>query len=246
MRLFGIIGYPLSHSFSKPYFHNKFVKENITDAEYNVFPLENIYEITTIINNPELLGLSVTIPHKQAIIPFLNEVDDTALKIGAVNCIKISHHNNRLYLKGFNTDCIGFEESLKPLLKSYHTQALILGTGGASKAVAYVLNKLNIDSLNVSRTKSIDTITYDELNEDSIANNLLIVNTTPLGMYPNINNSPHLPYQYLTEKHLLYDLIYNPAETEFLKQGKLHNATTYNGEKMLHLQAEAAWKIWND
>ncbi|MEI6823305.1 MAG: shikimate dehydrogenase [Bacteroidota bacterium] len=247
MRQFGIIGYPLSHSFSRPYFHNKFVKENIPNAEYHVFPIENINDINTIVSKPELLGLSVTIPHKQAVIPFLDELDDTALKIGAVNCVKISHTNSITHLKGFNTDCIGFEESLKPLLKPYHTQALILGTGGASKAVAYVLNKLNIDFLFVSRTKSADaTITYDELNEESIAHNLLIVNTTPLGMYPNINNSPRLPYQYITEKHLLYDLIYNPEETEFLKQGKLHNAATYNGEKMLHLQAEASWKIWND
>ena len=247
MRLFGIIGYPLSHSFSKPYFHNKFVKENIPNSEYHVFPIENINDIKTIISKPELLGLSVTIPHKQAVIPFLDELDETALKIGAVNCIKISHHNNIIHLKGFNTDCIGFEESLKPLLKPHHTNALILGTGGASKAVAYVLNKLNIDFLFLSRTKSADAaITYDELNEEFITHNLLIVNTTPLGMYPNINNSPLLPYQHITEKHLLYDLIYNPAETEFLKQGKLQNAATYNGEKMLHLQAEAAWEIWND
>ncbi len=247
MRLFGIIGYPLAHSFSRVYFRNKFDEESINDADFNVFPIENISSITDIINNtPELSGFSVTIPHKKSIIPYLDQIDETALKIGAVNCVKVIRDDNKCILKGYNTDCIGFEESLLPILKPYHTKALILGTGGASQAVAFVLNKLNIDFIFVSRTKTADTITYADLNESILTERLLIVNTTPLGMYPNIKNYPQLPYQYLNEKHLLYDLIYNPAETQFLKFGILNNATVINGEKMLHLQAEEAWKIWND
>ena len=247
MRVFGIIGFPLSHSFSKPYFHNKFIKESITDADYQVFPIESIDDITTVINNnPELMGFSVTIPYKKAIIPFLNAIDETALKIGAVNCVKVIRTYGSYTLKGYNTDHIGFQQSLVPLLKPYHTKALILGTGGASKAVAYVLNKLSIQFQYVSRTKSIDTLTYDELDTISINDNLLIVNTTPVGMYPKTDVFPLIPYQSITENHLLYDLIYNPAETQFLKLGKAKIATTINGEKMLHLQAEEAWKIWND
>jgi shikimate dehydrogenase len=247
MRKYGIIGFPLSHSFSKRYFQNKFKAENIRDAEFDIFPIENISSITDIINNnPELNGFSVTIPHKESIIPYLNEIDETAHKIGAVNCVKVTHKNNKSILKGYNTDCIGFEETLKPLLKPFHKKALILGTGGASKAVAYTLNKLAIEFQFVSRFKTNKTITYDQVDANCINEHLLIVNTTPLGMFPNINNYPLLKYELLSDKHYLYDLIYNPAETKFLEFGKLKNATVTNGEKMLHLQAEEAWRIWND
>ena len=247
MRKFGIIGYPLSHSFSQKYFANKFLKENIIDAEFDIFPIENIKSIKEVINNnPDLYGFSVTIPHKKTIIPYLNELDVTALNIGAVNCVNVIRESKNYILKGYNTDCIGFEESLKPLLKSYHNSALVLGTGGASQAVAYVLKKLNIDFQFVSRNKTENTITYNEVDANCILKNLLIINTTPLGMYPNINKHPNIPYEHITDAHYMYDLIYNPSETEFLKFGRLNNARTKNGEEMLHLQAEAAWKIWNN
>ncbi|MFN8285010.1 MAG: shikimate dehydrogenase [Chitinophagales bacterium] len=243
MKQFGLIGYPLSHSFSKGYFTEKFAKENITDCRYDIFPLEKIEDFTELCNtHNKLAGLNVTIPYKEKIIPFLDELDETAANIGAVNTIKFSDHKRI----GFNSDAYGFEMSLKPLLKSHHTSALILGTGGASKAVEYVLKKLGIDYQYVSRNKSEKAIAYEEVNDSIIQHSALIINCSPIGMYPNIDSAPDIPYQFLTDNHLLYDLIYNPEETQFLTEGKQRGAQTKNGLEMLYLQAERSWEIWNN
>jgi len=242
MKQYGLIGYPLSHSFSKGYFAEKFLKENITDANYDVFPLEKIDDFTALYQNKEnLIGLNVTIPYKQQVIPFLDELDETSANIGAVNTVKFTQ-GKRI---GYNTDAYGFEMSLKPMLQSHHTNALILGTGGASKAVEYVLKKLGISFQYVSRNKSDHTISYEQLDEFIIHNSKLIINSTPIGMYPNVDVAPNIPYNAISEKHLLYDLVYNPEETLFLKKGKEKGAQTKNGLEMLYLQAERSWEIWN-
>ncbi len=242
MKQYGLIGYPLSHSFSKGYFAEKFLKENITDANYDVFPLEKIDDFTALYQNKEnLIGLNVTIPYKQQVIPFLDELDETSANIGAVNTVKFTQ-GKRI---GYNTDAYGFEMSLKPMLQSHHTNALILGTGGASKAVEYVLKKLGISFQYVSRNKSDHTISYEQLDEFIIHNSKLIINCTPIGMYPNVDVAPNIPYNAISEKHLLYDLVYNPEETLFLKKGKEKGAQTKNGLEMLYLQAERSWEIWN-
>ena len=242
MKQFGLIGYPLSHSFSKGYFAEKFAKENIVDCKYDVFPLEKIEDFVELCNDKKnLIGLNVTIPYKEKIIPFLDELDETAANIGAVNTIKFSNGKKI----GYNSDAYGFEMSLKPLLKQHHTKALILGTGGASKAVEYVLKKLGITFQYVSRTKNDKAISYEELNEAIIQHSKLIINTTPIGMYPNVEDAPTIPYNFITDKYLLYDLIYNPEETLFLKKGKEKGAQTKNGLEMLYLQAERSWEIWN-
>jgi len=244
MRTFGIIGYPLSHSFSQKYFTEKFKKENIADCEYKVFPIEKITEFPAVItNNSTLCGLSVTIPHKQNIIQYLNDMDPAAKEIGAVNCVRVSQGSSTAKLTGYNTDVYGFEQSLKPLLKPQHSKALILGTGGAAKAVAYILDKLNIKFRSVSRTQM--DLMYSDLNKSILEEHTLIINASPVGMYPNVNSSPDIPYEFLTKNHLLYDLIYNPEESLFLKRGKEKRAQVKNGLEMLHLQAEKAWEIWN-
>lgn len=249
---YGLIGYPLSHSFSKKYFTEKFEKENISDCEYNLYPIDNIDQLPQLIaDNPALCGLNITIPYKESVIPYLDELDETAKAVGAVNCIKIvsgtEYKVSRLI--GFNTDVYGFRQSIKPFLEIQHERALILGTGGASKAVAFVLKEIGIECFFVSRNKEQDSgnkiFLYEELTDYIISAFKLIVNTTPLGMYPNVNVAPEIPYQSLLPSHLLYDLVYNPAETEFLKRGKLQGASTVNGLSMLHLQAEEAWTIWN-
>lgn len=238
---FGLIGYPLSHSFSKGYFSEKFQKENITDCNYAVFPLEKIEDFVELCNDrSNLVGLNVTIPYKEKIIPFLDELNEEANQIGAVNTIKFVNGKKI----GYNTDCYGFEMSLKPLLKPHHTSALILGNGGASKAVEYVLQKLGIQFQYVSRKKSEKAISYDDVDALIINHSTLIINSTPIGMYPNVNAAPDIPYNAITEKHLLYDLIYNPEETLFLKKGKENGAQTKNGLEMLYLQAERSWEIW--
>ncbi len=247
MNLFGLIGYPLSHSFSASYFTEKFKIESITNAEFRLFPIPDISAVRFLLaDQPNLKGLSVTIPYKEKIIPYLDELDDVAQKVGAVNAIQISIKNNKTYLKGFNTDVIGFEKTLRPLLEPHHQQALILGSGGASKAVMYVMNKLNIPFKIISRDLQNGLLTYSQLNPEIIASHQIIINTTPLGMYPEINNCPDIPYHLLTSSHLLFDLIYNPEETVFLIQGKSHFAKTKNGLEMLICQAEAAWEIWNN
>ena len=242
MKQFGLIGYPLSHSFSKGYFSEKFQKESIFDCQYDIFPLEKIEDFVELCaQHKNIVGLNVTIPYKEKIIPFLDELDDEAKAIGAVNTIKFT--NGKMI--GYNTDCFGFEMSLKPLLKAHHNSALILGTGGASKAVEYVLKKLGISFQYVSRTKSSTSISYNDVNSFIIQHSTLIINSTPIGMYPNVDIAPNIPYDAITNQHLLYDLIYNPEETQFLTEGKIRGAQTKNGLEMLYLQAERSWEIWN-
>lgn len=240
--MYGIIGYPLLLTFSPGYFTKKFEALGIGDT-YSKFPLASIQLVKGLLEqNPELKGLNVTIPYKQEIIPFLDELDDTALHIGAVNCIRIREGK----LKGYNTDTLGFTKTLKPVLKAQHTHALILGTGGASKAVAYSLKQLGISFRFVSRHKSAQNLTYAELDEKVIAAHTLIINCTPLGMAPETEACPDLPYHLFGPGHLLYDLIYNPEETLFLKKGKAMGATIKNGYDMLIEQAEASWQIWQE
>lgn len=243
MRKFGLLGKNISYSFSRNYFENKFKNENIVNVTYENFDISTIESFPVIISETKnLRGLNVTIPYKEAIIPLLDKLDPTAKNIGAVNTIKITKKG---LLKGYNTDYYGFKNSLKPLLKKQHKKALILGTGGASKAVAYALKKLNIEYRFVSRTLTGNTIKYESLNKDIIASHLIIINCTPLGTFPNITDCPNIPYNFLTKDHILYDLIYNPEETQFLKNGIPRGCTVTNGLKMLQLQAEKSWKIWN-
>lgn len=238
---FGIIGYPLTHSFSPAYFTEKFEREQIM-AVYERFELKDITEFPSLLeSHPNLRGLNVTIPYKKAIIPYLNTLSEEAEAICAVNCIAICDEK----LRGYNTDAIGFERSLLPLLKPTHRKALILGTGGSSLAVRYVLQKLGIEWLTVSRAAGGEVIRYEDLNETVLNEYLLIINTTPLGMFPHTEACPDIPYSFLTDQHLLYDLIYNPLETKFLSLGKSRGATVKNGLEMLHLQAEASWEIWS-
>ena len=244
MRQFGLIGYPLGHSFSKRFFTDKFQSEGI-EAAYETYPLENIELFPSLIQDIELSGLNVTIPYKEQVIPFLDEMDDAAAEIGAVNVIKFIRSNDRLTLKGYNSDAAGFEQSLTPYLQPHHTKALILGTGGASKAIRYVLNKLGIQTQYVSRTASESKISYNQLSNELMDEYKLIVNASPLGTFPNVDTCPDIPYEFLTEKHLLFDVIYNPAETLFMKKGKEKGATVINGEPMLIGQALVAWSIWN-
>ena len=245
MRKFGLIGFPLGHSFSKKFFSEKFENESI-DARYDLYELSNITEFQDLRNSVELSGLNVTIPYKEQVIPLLDRLDDTAAHIGAVNVIRFDYDKNgKATLTGFNTDAVGFENSLKPFLKSYHKKALILGTGGASKAILYTLQKLGIECRYVSRTVREGQLTYSDLNKEIIDNNLLIINATPLGTFPKTDICPDIPYQFLTEKHLLFDVVYNPAETLFMKKGRDAGATALNGEEMLIGQALAAWEIWN-
>ena len=243
--LYGLLGYPLGHSFSRNFFNNKFEAEDI-DAEYLNFEIPDINMIHEVISEHyNLKGLNVTIPYKEQVIPFLDELDEDAANIGAVNVIKIIRENGDFKLKGYNSDVIGFCDSIAPLLKPHMKKALILGTGGAAKAVFYGLKKLGIESQYVSRKKSDLAIAYTELNEDILNEYHIIVNTTPLGMYPNMDESPDIPYELLNEKHLCYDLLYNPDETLFMKNAKAQGATTKNGLEMLLLQAFAGYEIWN-
>lgn len=243
--LYGLLGYPLGHSFSRNYFNNKFEAENI-DAEYINFEIPDINMLMEVISEYyNLNGLNVTIPYKEQVIPFLDELDEDAANIGAVNVIKIIHENNNLKLKGYNSDVIGFCDSISPLLKPHMKKALILGTGGAAKAVMYGLNKFGIDSQLVSRKKTDNTITYTDIDKNIIDEYHIIVNTTPLGMYPNIDECPDIPYELLSKKHLCYDLLYNPDETLFMKKAKENGATVKNGLEMLLLQAFVSYEIWN-
>ncbi|MCB0652987.1 MAG: shikimate dehydrogenase [Saprospiraceae bacterium] len=244
-RLFGLIGYPISHSFSKKYFTEKFQKESIENCFYELFPLEHIDLLPSLIQaHNHLEGLNVTIPYKQLVMPFLDEIAPSAREVGAVNTIRIK--NGKLH--GYNTDIYGFEHSLLKLLNSGPVQpkkALVLGTGGAASAVIYVLNKLKIGYKTVSRTADKGNLVYQDLNAKIMQAYKLIINTTPLGMSPNINNLPLIPYTSIGTEHFLFDLVYNPEETAFLKTGKFAGAATSNGMEMLFLQAEKAWEIWN-
>lgn len=240
MKLYGLIGYPLSHSFSPGYFNDKFLKEKI-DASYKAFPLKDITELPDLIAAcPNLCGLNVTIPYKEQVLPYLDNLTDAAKAISAVNCIQFLDGK----LIGHNTDAPGFWSAIQPLLKSYHRNALVLGTGGSSKAVGYALSQAGISVTNVSRIASANTLTYEEIDAAILAEHLLIINTTPLGMSPHIDACPPLPYHLLTKNHLFYDLVYNPAETLFLKKGKERGAQIANGYNMLINQADASWDIW--
>ena len=243
MRKFGLIGFPLSHSFSKGFFADKFAKENIVNTQYENFPIENIDQFSSLWEEePNLEGINITIPHKKAVIPFLDNPSSVVKAMNACNCIR--KYNGQLY--GYNTDVIGFEKSLQPFLKAHHQKALILGTGGAAAAVAWVLEKLGITYQYVSRTSAgKNVISYDDLNNAILQDHLLIINTSPVGMYPHVNETPALDYTAITPAHHLFDLIYNPAETLFLTKGKERGASIQNGLEMLHLQAEASWDIWN-
>ena len=241
MKLYGLIGKTLDHSFSKSYFENKFISEHIQNASYSNFPLESIEEFKSLIKKKTFSGLNITIPYKTSIIPFLDELSEDTKSIGAVNTIHFK--NNKLI--GYNTDYIGFLNAIKPYLENTVEKALILGTGGASKAVVFALKKIGIKCLCVSRLPNEEQLNYDQLNHLVLKHHLLIVNTTPLGTSPNTNECPNIPYQYITEKHLLVDLVYNPEETLFLKKGRKNLANILNGKSMLIHQAEEAWKIWN-
>ena len=242
MRQFGLIGFPLSHSFSKGYFANRFTSENILDAHYENYPIESIDLFLDLWkNNPSLKGLNVTIPYKKLVIPFLEHSSSVVQSIQACNCIKL--HQGALY--GYNTDVIGFEKSLLPYLQPHHQKALIFGTGGAAAAVEWVLQNLGIAYQLVSRTASEGCITYASLTPDVIEAHTLLIHTSPVGMFPKIEEAPNLPYEAITSKHHLYDLVYNPAVTQFLAKGAAQGATTQNGLEMLHLQADASWEIWN-
>ena len=243
-RLYGLIGYPLGHSFSQDYFNRKFEAENI-DARYINFEIPEIADLKLILDhNRNLNGLNVTIPYKQQVIAMLDEMDPEAAEIGAVNVIKFIRRNGRLILKGYNSDIIGFRDSIAPMLTDHHSHALVLGTGGASRAVSYALRSLGIEVRLVSRTATRGVITYADLTPDIIDTHKIIVNTTPLGMYPHVDECPDLPYNLLTEHHLCYDLLYNPDVTLFMKKSADAGAEVKNGLEMLLLQAFAAWQIW--
>lgn len=244
-KLYGLLGYPLVHSFSQNYFNQKFESENI-DAEYINFEIPDVGMLMEVVaENENLNGLNVTIPYKEQVIPFLDEIDPAASEVGAVNVIKFIRGKDGLRLKGYNSDIIGFTDSIKSLLKPHHQSALVLGTGGAAKAVSYSLRKLGLEVQLVSRRKSANTLVYEELTKNDLKTHKVIVNTTPLGMYPNVDTCPDIPYRYLTSQHLCYDLIYNPDETLFMKNSRLAGAQVKNGLEMLLLQAFASYSIWN-
>ncbi|NMC41929.1 MAG: shikimate dehydrogenase [Bacteroidales bacterium] len=247
MRNYGLIGYPLTHSFSESYFRDKFIKEGIKDTFYKNYPIRSLAELPVLIKEaPSLMGLNVTIPYKKDVIEYLNYLDKDAEEAGAVNVIKIIRYDNDIELKGYNTDIYGFMESLRNNLSENVKSALVLGTGGSSAAVTFVLRRLNIDFSYVSRSAGENTYRYEDLDNEIIAAHRLIINTTPLGMYPDTDHKPLIPYNALSENHVLYDLIYNPPETLFLHEGKKAGCLTINGLEMLKLQAEKSWEIWND
>ncbi len=242
MKRYGLIGYPLSHSFSQRYFSEKFAKESIEGAVYENYSIPQIDQLKSILEQQQdLCGFNVTIPYKKEVLAFLSSSSPVVEAMGACNCVKID--NGKLI--GHNTDVVGFEQSLLPYLRNHHSRALILGTGGAAAAVAYVFNKKGIQFQYVSRKKSGTSLAYEDLNETILKTHTLIINTTPLGMSPKIDECPPIPYQWINRQHHCFDLIYNPAETLFLQKAKTAGATTQNGAEMLVLQAEESWRIWN-
>jgi len=247
MRKFGLIGYPLGHSFSKKYFSEKFIRENISDCQYENYPLTKIELLDELIsNNSDLYGLNVTIPYKSAVIKYLDFIDEQAQSIGAVNVLKLKRSGDKVVSKGYNTDIDGFRNSILPYLGERVINALVLGTGGGAKAVCYVLRKYGIKITSVDINKLEGVLTYSEITDNILISNQLIVNTTPLGMFPDILRKPELNYNCLNKDHILFDLVYNPELTSFLKAGKEQGCTIIGGLKMLHSQAEKAWEIWND
>lgn len=246
MDKYGIIGYPLGHSFSPGFFNEKFRNEGI-DAVYERYELSQIDLLPEIIaSNPELCGLNVTIPYKQQIMQYLDELSEEAREIGAVNVVKVTHNGKNVHLKGFNSDVIGFSRSIEPLLEKHHKKALILGTGGAAQAIDYGLKQLGLETIKVSRYERPDTIQYDKITPDVIKEYEVIINCTPIGMYPNTEECPNLPYEAMDSQHLLYDLIYNPDTTLFMKKGMERGAVVKNGLEMLLLQAYASWEFWHE
>jgi shikimate dehydrogenase len=242
MRKFGLIGYPLTHSFSQRFFTEKFEREGIADCVYSNFSIPSIAFLAAVLDDAELCGLNVTIPYKKDVIDFLDVLSPVVEAIGACNCIRISE--GRRF--GFNTDVVGFEQSLVKKLAGHHRRALVLGTGGAAKAVEWVLHRLGIGYLSVSRVAGPGSIGYADVDAALVGSHELIVNTTPLGMYPNVGECPPLPYGALTPRHYLFDLVYNPARTLFLEKGEAYGAVVENGYEMLVLQAEESWRIWNE
>lgn len=259
MKQYGLIGYPLSHSFSQKYFSDKFERELIPESEYHIYPIEHISELPALLKaHPGLCGLNVTVPHKISILKYLDWIEPDAKSAGAVNCIRISSESpveaafsgelgvkgHDFRLEGFNTDIYGFEMSLKPLLKDYHDQALVLGDGGAARAVKCVLDSLGINFKVVTRKPHEGNLLFKDLKPHHVKHATLIINATPLGMVPNVKEYPPIPYEAITDKHLLYDLIYNPEKTLFLEKGEAQGAVIKNGYEMLTLQAEKGWEIW--
>ena len=245
MKKFGIIGYPLGHSFSPGYFNEKFQNEGI-DAIYEKYELPVITDLQAIIDyTQDLCGFNVTIPYKEKVMSYLDVISPEARAIGAVNVVKVTNKDGKKHLEGYNSDLIGFTRSIQPLLEAHHKKALVLGTGGASKAVMYGLHKLGIETMLLSRNQKNNTIQYEQIDEEVMKEYTVIVNCTPCGMAPHFDECPAIPYCHITPKHLLFDLIYNPDETLFLKNGREQGAVTKNGLEMLLLQAEGAWEIWN-
>jgi shikimate dehydrogenase len=242
MTKYGIIGYPLGHSFSRGFFAEKFARESI-DAQYLNFEIPDVAMLSDVLrDNPELRGLNVTLPHKQAVIPLLDEMSEEAMEIGAVNVIRVRNGK----LKGFNSDIIGFTNSIKPLLQPHHRKALVLGTGGASKAIRVGLNRLGIEWTYVSRSPRDGMVTYEDITAETLQEYTVIVNCSPVGMFPKVDAAPAIPYELLSPQHLLFDCVYNPEETLFMKKGREQGATVKNGLEMLHLQAIASWNFWNE
>ena len=242
MTKYGIIGYPLGHSFSRGFFTEKFARESI-DAQYLNFEIPDVAMLPDVLrDNPELRGLNVTLPHKQAVIPLLDEMSEEAMEIGAVNVIRVRNGK----LKGFNSDIIGFTNSIMPLLQPHHRKALVLGTGGASKAIRVGLNRLGIEWTYVSRSPRDGMVTYENITAETLQEYTVIVNCSPVGMFPKVDAAPAIPYELLSPQHLLFDCVYNPEETLFMKKGREQGATVKNGLEMLHLQAIASWNFWNE
>ena len=247
MRRYGLIGWPLGHSFSQGWFSRMFHERGITGCVYENYPLESIDGLPALLRqHPDLYGFNVTIPHKEAILPYLDELDPQAAAVGAVNCAKVTRESGKIYLKGYNTDVYGFERSLFGMLGEKRPSALVLGTGGASKAVRFVLAHAGIAFQAVSRQGGGERLSYGELTPELVARTPLIINTTPLGMSPHTDARPAIPYDAVGPGHFLYDLVYNPAETAFLRAGRRHGATVMNGYAMLVAQAEKSWEIWNE
>jgi len=242
-KTYGLVGKNIAYSFSKKYFTERFLKTNASHCAYENFDISEIQQFTEVLkNNPNLVGLNVTIPYKEAILPYLDSLSKKSAEIGAVNVIRFTKSGK---LKGYNSDAYGFKKALEPMLQEHHKKALILGTGGASKAVAYALKELGILYTFVSREATENTIDYTRINATTFDNFQIVINCTPLGTSPNVKESPPIPYQFFTEKHIAFDLIYNPEETQFLKKAKQKGAIIQNGMAMLAFQAEKAWQIWN-
>jgi len=248
MKTYGLIGHRLGYSFSRNFFTEKFIRENLPEHEYVNFELDSINEFPGIFEQgKDICGLNCTIPYKQQIMQFLDEIDAEAAQVGAVNTVKIMSKDGKRHLKGFNTDIYGFENSLRPMLEEKHKKALILGTGGASKAIKHILNKLQIKFVSASIEEPLfeNEIRYNQIDEQLMKEYLIIIHATPIGTFPKVDRCPDIPYQYLTSDHVCFDLVYNPEETLFLKKAKAQGAQTKNGLEMLHLQAIRAWEIWN-